>query len=229
MKKCWICQKEYDKLSREHIIPRFFGGTVCTEDFSCLGCNQAMGEHEQRLNQISVFMHHLDNVDGQPEIAISTRGTRNKETKIAYGEDPKVELSSLGGVRSEGWERPPGKVSSGDKIWIPYEVPLHLQYRDLHRSALKAATALACHCGFQQTLFRSALSYLAGDDSSLVELSPVDLGLPPQEVFAWVCIFAPHSHGYATIYGAVAYGPISYLYVLQRGDIPGHCPLFLRT
>ena len=226
MKKCWICQEECNALSKEHIIPRFFGGIVYTEEFSCHECNQAIGQSEQQLNQLSVFMHYLDNVEGEPQSAIPTRGSRNKETKITYGENPKIELSSRGGARFEGWERPSGKISSEDKIWIPYQISLQIKNEDLHRSMLKAATALACHCGFQQALFGNALSYLAGNDSFMAELSPIDLGLPPEEVFAWVCIYAPPSYGLATMYGAVAYGPISYLYVLQRGISQGIVPFF---
>ena len=60
MKQCWICNEDYDSLSEEHIIPRFFGGSISTRDFSCRKCNQELGTAEQNLNPLSVLMHHLE-------------------------------------------------------------------------------------------------------------------------------------------------------------------------
>ena len=151
MKKCWICEEECDALSKEHIIPRFFGGIVYTEEFSRHECNQAIGQSEQQLNPLSVFMHYMDNADGTPAVTLPRRGSRNRETRASYGNDSRIELTSTGRLKAEGWERPAGKISSDDKIWLPSPIPISLSLEDLHSSMLKAIAALACYCRFPRT------------------------------------------------------------------------------
>ena len=215
MKRCWICREEYANLSEEHIIPKFFGGTAYTKNFSCEECNRSTGKIEQRLNNLSVFMHYMDNADGAPEISVPTLGSRNKETKMYYGDDQSIQLTSSGYLKGEGWERPAGKEISETTTWVALEIPLFSQQQDLHRSMLKAIAALACYCGLPRNWLEAPLNYLAGDDRSLDDLKPVDLGLPPEEMFATVWIFSPPSTRTSTIYGMVTYGPISYLYTIN--------------
>ena len=214
MKKCWICNQCYDDLSEEHIIPRYFGGSVSTEDFSCEKCNQNMGKVEQKLNQISVLMHNLDSADGEPKTVTPLRGSRNRETKWSYGDDPSIQLSTTGHVQSDGWERPPGKYASGDKIWIPGQISMNLSKQDVHTSMLKAIMALVCHVDMPKHLFETPLAYLSGDHNVLKDMQPTDLCLAPREIFARVWVLAPPTRQTMTIYGAVVYGPISNIYRL---------------
>lgn len=226
MRRCWICTKEYDTLSKEHIIPKFFGGRVRTENFSCEECNQTVGRHEQKLNGLSVFMHFLDNAEGKPEITGQQRGSRNKETKMSYGDDRSIQLSSSGVIKSKGWESPPDRDTIGNRIWILTQIPLGAEVEVLHKSMLKAITALACHCGFSRDFLEAPLEYLAGNHPSLDALRPIDLGLPPQEMFATVWIFTPPSDRAKTVYAAATYGPISYLYSLRSNLRQDFVPFF---
>ena len=226
IRACWVCGREFEKLSIEHIIPKFFGGIASTEKFSCRECNQTIGRIEQAINPLSVFMHYLDNADGVAETTIPKRGSRNKETRLSYGSDPTVELSSSGDMKSDCWERPSGKGPSGDRIWVPSRIPLNLRLMDLHKSMLKAILALACDIGFSRNYFDMAQEYLSGDEELLGDLKPVDLGLPPQEMFAAAWIFAPPSRGSRTIYGTVIYGPLAFLYSLRSDDKSNSLPFF---
>ena len=227
MKTCWICEKECDRLSKEHIIPRFFGGIAYTENFSCQECNQVIGQSEQQLSSLSVFMHYMDNAVGEPDITVPKRGSRNRETRTLYGENSRIELTSTGNLKVEGWERPAGKISSEYDVWIPTPIPISFSAKDLHNSMLKAISALACYCRFPRTWLAKPLEFLSGNQDSFGEMTPVDLGLPPEELFAAAWIFSPPSNVTTAIYGAVAYGPIGCLYPIRdnlRPDIP---PFFI--
>ena len=224
MQKCWLCNNAFESLSKEHIIPHFFGGIVYTENFSCLTCNNEIGKVEQTLNQLSILMHNLDNAHGEPITTGPIRGSRNKETKMSYGDNPTIQLSSTGYVESAGWQRPPGKLTSEDKIWLPGQIPLTLKKEHAHKSMLKAILALACHLGFQKDWFEVPLSYLAGNHSALGDVRLISLGIPPRDLFARVWIFAPPSSQTMTIYGAVIYGPISNTYTLCAGLEPNISP-----
>ena len=214
MKKCWICGNCYDRLSKEHIIPHYFGGSVSTENFSCKQCNQAMGRFEEKLNQVSVLMHQLDNAHGEPTTIIPIRGSRNKETKLSYGDNPSIQLSSSGHVQSDGWERPPGKNTSGDHLWIHTKIPFTLSKRDVHKSMLKAVMSLACLVGFPRGLLGAPLAYLAGNNRALDDMQPTDLGIPNRGMFARVWILAPPTRQIMSVYGAVVYGPVGNIYKL---------------
>ena len=224
MKTCWICNKHYGHLSKEHIIPRHFGGIVPTEDFSCEKCNRKIGTIEQKLTPISVLMHNLDNEYGEPTTTIPRRGARNKRTKWSFGDDQQIQLFSDGHVQSDGWERPPGKSTSGDRIWIPGHIPLSLSERDIHQSMLKALMALVCYYDGSKDDFEAPLAYLAGHHDAITDTRPVNLGLAPRQTFARVWIFAPPAATAMTIYGVVTYGPISNIYTLYSGLQPTTSP-----
>ena len=222
MKECWICGKCYDQLSKEHIIPHYFGGSESTNDFSCETCNQALGRFEEKLNQISVLMHSLDNAHGEPTTVTPTRGARNKETKLSYGDNPSIQLSTSGHVQAEGWERPPGRNTSSDsRIWIHTKMPISISKQDVHKSMLKAIMALACQVGFPRDLFETPLAYLAGNDQALEDMQPTDLGIAPRKMFARVWIFVPPARQTETLYGAVIYGPVGNIYNLGTSSNPG--------
>ena len=214
MKSCWICNKCFDSLSREHIIPRLFEGYLITEEFSCRSCNAKLGEIERNLTQISILMQNLDNANGEPKNVIPKGESPKKERKWFYGDKPGIELSTDGAVRSDGWERPPGKAPSGDVIWRPGMVEMTVSVHDVHRSMLKAILALASHVGFPQSLFEVPLEYLAGNDEILPVIQPTSLSIPTREMFARVWIFAPPTNGNVTVYGAAIYGPLTNIYRL---------------
>lgn len=172
MKTCWICSKSYGSLSKEHIIPRMFQGIVTTEEFSCEECNREIGKVEQRLALLGILMANLDNADGEPKITTPKRGSRTKERKMSYGEDPQVELSSTGWLRTETFERPPGKITTWNKIWVPGRIPMEVADQDLHMSMVKAIAAFACHVGFPKSLLGTPLDYLAGNHYVLPECNP---------------------------------------------------------
>ena len=220
MKQCWICNQDYDTLSDEHIIPRHFGGSICTKDFSCMRCNQKLGTSEAKLSPLSIFMRHLDNADGEPTITIPQRGSRDRKARWPYGEDPTIELSTTGHVKSGGWERPPGKKTFGDVLWIPGQIPIELSAQDLNKSMLKAIMAQVCHANMPKGLFGTPLAYLAGNDEALHKMQPTSLDLAPREVFARVWLLAPPMQPTTTIYGFVAYGMISRIYKLCDGLEP---------
>ena len=215
MKQCWICKGYFENLSKEHIIPRLFEGYVTTEEFSCAECNSNLGRYEQSLSQISIMMQNLDNANGEPTNVIPKGESPKRVRKWSYGDNPSVELSTDGTVQGEDWERPPGKVTSYDKIWRPGRVDMEVPGQDVHRSMVKAIMALACHMGFPQHLFDVPLGYLAGNDYDLTFMQPTSLGIPSRSMFAWVWIFAPPTTESMTIYGTVAYGPLSNIYRLS--------------
>ena len=79
MKICWICNRSYGSLSKEHIIPRMFEGITTTEEFSCEECNREIGKAEQHLAPLGILMANLDNADGEPKITTPKRGSRTKD------------------------------------------------------------------------------------------------------------------------------------------------------
>ena len=226
MKNCWVCGNKCDVLSKEHIVPKLFGGITTTDAFSCRECNHLMGKKEQAFTPLSTFMHYLDNSEGAPETTLPTRGARNKETKFTYADAPAIQLSSSGTMQFEDWESPSGKRSADQGLWIHTRIPLSLRLENLHKSMVKAITALACRIGFSRDYFRIAQEYLSGNDGCLDDLRPLDLGLPPQEMFATVWIFSPPSRRIRTIYGAAVYGPIGFLYSLRSDTRLNSVPFF---
>ena len=220
MALCWICDRCFDGLSKEHIIPRLFEGYVTTEEFSCAGCNGELGKIEQRLAPISILMQNLDNADGEPTNVVPKGDSPKKDRKWSYGEKPGIELSTDGSVRAEGWERPPGKITSEDKLWHRGHLPMEISAQNVHRSMLKAIMALACHVGFPRQIFEASLAYLAGTDDALPLMEPTSLGIPTRGMFARVWLFAPPSKESMTVYGAVAYGPLINIYRLCTGLQP---------
>ena len=220
MQRCWICNKSFDQLSKEHIIPRLFEGCVTTEEFSCADCNRKLGEIEQQLTPISILMQNLDNVDGEPTNTLPKGESPKREKKWSYGDKPRIELSTGGGVRATGWERPPGKITSGEKLWRPGRIDMEVSAKSVHKSMLKAIIALACHVGFPQHLLSIPLAYLAGSDDVLPVMQPTSLGVPTRGMFARVWVFAPPTKDSMTIYGAVVYGPLINIYQLCTGLQP---------
>ena len=225
MKQCWICSKFFERLSKEHIIPHLFEGYVTTEEFSCAECNSNLGKYEQCLSQISIMMQNLDNAKGEPTNVIPKGESPKKERKWLYGDKPGIELSTSGRVRGDGWERPPGEVASDDKIWLPGRIDMPATEQDVHKSMVKAIMALACHVGFPRRLLEVPLSYLAGNDNDLAFMQPTSLGIPSRGMFARVWIFAPPTTDSMTIYGAVAYGPLSNIYrlITTETSFPAFC------
>ena len=214
MRKCWICDEDCDRLSTEHIIPRHFGGIVTTTKFSCQECNQALGKSEEQLNRLSILAHYFDNAQGDPGTVTQLRGARSKETEWPYGDSPTIQVSTSGHMRSDGWKRPPGKNTTGHRLWLPIAIPSSLPVEHVHKSMVKAVMALAAHVGFPRDLFEAPLEYLAGNDQRLNVMQPTDLGIPAPEVFARVWVFAPPTRVTTGVYGAVAYGPLSSIYRL---------------
>ena len=214
MKQCWICRKWFDRLSKEHIIPRLFEGYVTTDEFSCSGCNAKLGAVEQDLTPLSILMQNLDNAKGEPTNIIPKGESAKKARKWSYGDKPGTELSTTGRVTADGWERPPGKMTSGSFMWRPGRIPIEVSINNMHKSMLKAIMALACHIGFPQHLFEVPLAYLAGNDDVLPIMQPTSLGVPIRGIFARVWILAPPTKETMTVYGAVAYGPLINLYRL---------------
>ena len=214
MARCWICDRCFDSLSKEHIIPRLFQGFVTTEEFSCVVCNGELGKMEQRLAPISILMQNLDNADGDPTNIIPKGDSPKKDRIWSYGDKPGIELSTDGSVRGDGWERPPGTITSEDKLWHPGYLPMEISVQSVHRSMLKAIIALACHVGLPKHIFEAPLAYLAGTDDALPLLEPTSLGIPTRGIFARVWVFAPPSRESMTIYGAVVYGPLVNIYHL---------------
>ena len=151
---------------------------------------------------------------GDPATAIPQKGSpRNK--KWTYGESPKVELSTTGSVKSsDGWERPPGKITSNHKLWIPGSIPLSVDRRAVDTSMVKAMAAFLCHLGWPKNSLETPLAFLAGDDCALQDMQPTPIGVPNPSMFARVWVFAPPSIGSQTVYGVVGYGPIGNLYAL---------------
>ena len=225
MRKCWICDEHCDRLSNEHIIPRHFGGIDTTTKFSCQGCNQALGKSEEQLNRLSILVHYFDNAQGDPGTVTQRRRARSKETESSYGDSPTIQVSTSGHMRSGGWERPPGENTTGHQLWLPIAIPSSLPVEHVHKSMVKAVMALAAHVGFRRDLFEAPLEYLAGNDQRLNVMEPTDLGIPAPEVFARVWVFAPPARVTTSVYGAVAYGPLSSMYRLCtiRGTIELFC------
>ena len=214
MSQCWICDRQSDSLSKEHIIPRLFQGYVTTEQFSCYECNQKLGEIERHLTQISILMQNLDNAHGEPRNVVPKGESPKKERKWFYGDKPRIELSTAGSVRADGWERPPGKIDAGTILWRPGNIPVKVPTQVIHKSMLKAIMALACHAGFPSGLFAVPLQYLAGSDDFLPVMQPTSLGFPTRELFARVWVVAPPAKEILTIYGVVVYGPWVNIYRL---------------
>ena len=214
MKQCWICNQWFSQLSSEHIIPRLFEGYVTTDDFSCVGCNHSFGEIEQQLSPVSILMQNLDNADGTPSHVVPTGESPKKEKKWSFGEGQRIELSTSGRVRADGWERSPGKIDGGDIFWRPGRIPLALSVDTIHKSMLKAITVLACKVGFPRRLLKYPLEYLSGNGDVLTLMRPTNLGIPSRRVFARVWVFAPPAKDNMSIYGAVVYGPLAKIYRL---------------
>ena len=214
MARCWICDRCFDSLSKEHIIPRLFEGYVTTEEFSCAACNGEIGKIEQRIAPISILMQNLDNADGEPNNIIPKGDSPKKARKWSYGDKSAIELSTDGSVRGDAWERPPGEITSEDKLWHHGRLPMEISAQNVHRSMLKAIMALACHVGFPRYIFEAPLAYLAGTDDALPLMQPTSLGIPARGIFARVWVFTPPSKESMTVYGAVVYGPLTNIYLL---------------
>ena len=215
MKQCWICNKHFEGLSKEHIIPRLFMGFETTSEFSCESCNQAFGKIEQSLKPISTFMQYEDSARGEPTHSLPKGESRRNPTRSYYGENRSIELHDDGRLVADGVERPPGKISSDNILWRRGQVPLEVQEHDLHRSMLKAIMALACHVGCPRNPFGRVLEYLAGGCDDIANMQPTGLGTAPKGLFSRVCLLAPPAT--RTLYGVVVFGPLVQSYRLLAG------------
>src|SRR5437879_697929 len=98
MARCLFCEREFEKLTEEHVFPAALGGKLVVQNSVCTECNNGFSKFEQPLAKelapIRLLLRIPDRYGNTPQVA-ATAKTQEKEYEARVKSDGSVQLKPI--------------------------------------------------------------------------------------------------------------------------------------